>query len=110
MLTGRTGGSALFWPCMAEKFVLCCMCEIGARQRVRKQEEGTMRRWVWRVLLIVAALAALTVGAAAADEVVYPKTGVNGIRYDLSTGTVLGPVEENRSSIKKAEIQAEVDG
>lgn len=94
---------------MGEKFVLCCIREIGARRRVRNQEEGTMRRWVWRALLIVAALAALTVSAAAA-EMVYPETGVNGIRYDLSTGTVLGPVEENRSSIKKAEIQAEVGG
>lgn len=44
------------------------MCEIGARQRVRKQEEGTMRRWIWRALLLVAVMAALTVGAAAATE------------------------------------------
>lgn len=68
-----------------------------------------MRRWIWSVLLTVAVMAALAVGASA-ETVVYPDTGSNGIRYDLDTGTVLGPVEANRSSIKKAEIQAEVGG
>ena len=68
-----------------------------------------MRRWIWSVLLTVAVMAALAVGASA-ETVVYPETGSNSIRYDLDTGTVLGPVEANRSSIKKAEIQAEVGG
>lgn len=65
-----------------------------------------MRRWVWRVLLIAAVMAALTVGAAA-EEVVYPETGDNGIRYDLSTGTVLGPA--NLKTITQADIQATVN-
>lgn len=66
-----------------------------------------MRRWVWRVLLIVAVMAALTVGAAAA-EVKYPASGSNSILYDLDTGTVLGPV--NKAAIVNAIIPAEVNG
>ena len=66
-----------------------------------------MRRWIWRVLLIVAATAAL-MGTAAAEEVRYPATGSNSIRYDLDTKTVLGPV--NKASITNAKIPAKVNG
>ena len=66
-----------------------------------------MRRWIWSVLLTVAVLAALTVGAAAA-EVKYPASGGNSIRYDLDTGTVLGP--NSSTSITSAKILAEVNG
>lgn len=61
-----------------------------------------MRRWVWRVLLTLAVLAALTVGASAAEIV-----EVNGIRYDLDTGTVIEPV--NSKTITQANIQAVVN-
>lgn len=72
---------------MEEKFVLCCICEIGARQRVRKQEEGTMRRWIWRALLLVAVMAALTVGAAAAGEEISGAFGytLEGTAYTITS-------------------------
>lgn len=91
-------------PCMQEEFVLCCICEIGAQQRVRNQEEGTMRRWVWSALLLVAVMAALTVGAAAEDNIVTE----DGIKYNLTTGTVLGPV--NKDSPVTVIIKGKVNG
>lgn len=63
-----------------------------------------MRRWVWRVLLTVAVLAALTVGASAADSGIVVQSR---IKYDLSTGTVLGG-ENNR--ITEAKIKDAVRG
>lgn len=63
-----------------------------------------MRRWIWRALLLVAVMAALTVGAAAADNIVTE----DGIKYNLTTGTVLGPV--NKAAIVNAVIPAEVKG
>ena len=63
-----------------------------------------MKRWGWSVLLLVAAMAALTVGAAAADSDIVVQ---NRIRYDLSTGTVLGG-ENNR--ITEAKIKDAVRG
>lgn len=61
-----------------------------------------MRRWVWRVLLIIAAIAALTVGASAAEVV------RDGIRYDTENGIVLGP--SSSANITSAKILAEVNG
>lgn len=61
-----------------------------------------MRRWIWRLLLTAAVMALLTVGASAATVT------VDGIRYDTTSGTVLGP--ENQASIKNAKILSEVDG
>lgn len=61
-----------------------------------------MRRWVWRILLTAVVMAALTVGASAAEVT------VDGIKYDTASGTVLGP--ENQSSIRSAKILSEVDG
>lgn len=68
-----------------------------------------MRRWVWRALLLAAVLAALT-GTALADEVRYPASGANSIRYDLTNGvgTVLGPV--NKNTITHAKIPSAVNG
>ena len=63
-----------------------------------------MRRWVWRVLLIVAVMAALTVGAAAADTIVTE----NGIKYNLTTGTVVGPV--NKDGPVSILVKASVNG
>lgn len=60
-----------------------------------------MRRWIWKALLVIAAVMALT-GTALAEEV-----EVGGIRYDTDTGTVLGPVAK---TITQAVIQAEVGG
>lgn len=60
-----------------------------------------MRRWIWRALLLVAVMAALTVGAAA-EEVVR-----DGIRYDTTAGTVLGP--SNQANITSAQILAKVN-
>ncbi len=59
-----------------------------------------MKRWVWKVLLIMAAVMALT-GTAWAEEV-----EVGGIRYDTDTGTVLGPVS---TQIERAVIQAVIN-
>lgn len=58
-----------------------------------------MRRWVWRVLLIVAAMAALTVGASA--QVVT----VENVKYETDTGTVVGPA---KNGITSANIKAEI--
>lgn len=66
-----------------------------------------MRRWIWRALLLAAVMAALTVGAAAAEDK-YPTSGSNSILYDLDTGTALGPV--NKAAIVNAVIPAEVKG
>ena len=53
-----------------------------------------MRRFVGRILLLIAAMAALTVGAAAAEVT------LGGIRYNGNE--VVGPVEANRPSITTA--------
>lgn len=72
-----------------------------------------MRRWVWRVLLIAAALAALTVGAAAADSDIVVQ---NRIKYDLSTGTVLGGENDQiteaniKDAVRGVKITAIADG
>lgn len=63
-----------------------------------------MRRWVWKVLLTVAVMAALTVGASAADSNIVVQ---DRIRYDLSTGTVLGGEDSN---ITTANIKSAVRG
>ena len=73
-----------------------------ARGALWDKEERKMRRWVWRILLTAVVMAALTVGASAAEVT------VDGIKYDTATGTVLGP--ENQSSIKTAKILSEVNG
>lgn len=66
-----------------------------------------MRRWIWRALLLVAVMAALTVGAAAEDTIVTD----NGVKYNITTGTVVGPVKKDnvisitiRSSVNGNEI------
>lgn len=61
-----------------------------------------MKRWVWKVLLIMAAVMALT-GTAWAEEVV-----AGDLRYETATGTVLGPV--NKASIENVKIPAQVNG
>lgn len=61
-----------------------------------------MRRWIWKALLVIAAVMALTGTALAATEV-----EEGGILYDTDTGTVLGPVAK---TITRAVIQAEVGG
>ena len=61
-----------------------------------------MGHWIWRILLTVAVLAALTVGASAAEVT------VDGVKYDTATGTVLGP--DNQASIRTAKILSEVNG
>lgn len=63
-----------------------------------------MKRWVWRALLLVAVMAALTVGVFAADNIVTE----NGIKYNLTTGTVLGPV--NKDNPVNLTIKASVNG
>lgn len=63
-----------------------------------------MRRWVWRVLLLAAAVAALTVGASAADNIVTE----NGIQYNLTTGTVVGPVKKD--SLVTVTVKGSVNG
>lgn len=63
-----------------------------------------MRRWIWRALLLVAVMAALTVGAAAADNIVTE----DGIKYNLTTNTVLGPV--NKDSPVTVIIKGKVNG
>lgn len=66
--------------------------------RVR-QEEREMRRWIWSVLLTVAVMTALAVGASAAQVT------VGNVRYESDTGTVVGPA---KSGITSADIKAEI--
>ena len=61
-----------------------------------------MRRFVGRIFLLIAVMAALTVGASAAEVV------RDGIRYDTTSGTVLGP--SNQANITSAKILSEVNG
>ena len=56
------------------------------------------------MLLWIAVIAALIVGASAADTIVTE----NGIRYNLSTGTVLGPV--SKDSVVSITIRSSVNG
>ncbi len=63
-----------------------------------------MRRWIWRILLTAAVMAALTVGVSAADTIVTE----DGIRYNLTTGTVLGPV--SKDNVVSITIRASVNG
>lgn len=74
------------------------MREIGA-SRLWDKEERKMRRWVWRALLTVTVLAALTMGASAAEVT------VGNVKYETHTGTVLGPA---KSGITSADIKAEI--
>lgn len=74
------------------------MREIGA-SRLWDKEERKMRRWVWRALLTVTVLAALTMGASAAEVT------VGNVKYETDTGTVLGPA---KSGITSADIKAEI--
>ena len=67
-----------------------------------------MRRWIWNILLAVAVTAALSVTALAADPVGPTNYEDGGIRYNLNTGAVLGPV--NTSGITNANIKPVVNG
>lgn len=73
-----------------------------------RQEERKMRRFVWRILLAVALTAALSMTALAADPADPTNYEEGGIRYNLNTGAVLGPV--NKSGITNANIKPVVNG
>lgn len=66
-----------------------------------------MRRWIWKAILLATVVMALA-GTASAAEVRYPASGNDSIRYDLASGTVLGPVKKD--GIESARILSEVNG
>lgn len=88
---------------VAERRSLCYAVNVKmVRGALWDKEERKMRRWVWRILLTAVVMAALTVGASAAEVT------VGDLRYDGNT--VVGPVESKRASITSAEIASEVGG
>lgn len=58
-----------------------------------------MRKWVWRVLLTVAVMAALTVGASAVEVI------DGNVKYETDSGTVVGPA---KNGITSADIKSEI--